>query len=87
MLATDGAEAMLDVARGHGDGEGSERVGEKGQGIRFRLVDVTSEEQLNKLVEEEGRFDVILINMAMMDIATLEPLARAVPRLLAEGGV
>lgn len=87
VLATDGAEAMLEVARQHGDGEGSGRDGEKGQGIRFRRVDVTSDEQLNRLVEDEGRFDVILINMAIMDVATLEPLARALPKLLAEGGV
>lgn len=87
MLATDGAEAMLEVARQHDDGEGNGRDGEKGQGIRFRRVDVTSDEQLNRLVEDEGRFDVILINMAIMDVATLEPLARALPKLLAEGGV
>ncbi len=32
-------------------------------------------------------FDVVLMNMAIMDIATLEPLAAALPKLLAKDGV
>ena len=88
MLATDGSRAMVDLARGYGDGNGDGKgVGEGSGGVRFRVVDVTSEEALGRLVEEEGRFDVVLMNMAMMDVATLEPLAIVLPRLLAGGGV
>jgi hypothetical protein len=51
-------------------------------------VDVTSEADLGGLVNEEGGFDVVLMNMALMDVADLEPLARALAGgLLAEGGV
>lgn len=71
---------------------GSEAEGEEGQcgaggggTVRFWRVDVTREEDLDALVE--GRFDVVLMNMAIMDVAPLEPLARALPRLLADGGV
>lgn len=81
VLAADGSEAMLDMARGYGD---------EGRGIRFRKVDVTSGEDLGALVEEEahGGFDVVLMNMAIMDVADLEPLAKALKGgLLARGGV
>ncbi len=36
---------------------------------------------------QNGVFDVVLINMAVMDIATIEPLAEALPRLLKQDGV
>lgn len=69
------------------EGGGNREKGE-GQGtIRFRKVDVTSKWDLSKLVQEEGKFDVVVMNMAIMDIATLEPLARALTGLLADGGV
>ncbi|KAL2131418.1 hypothetical protein VTI74DRAFT_5129 [Chaetomium olivicolor] len=79
VVATDGCAAMLDIAKEHtvGDGEG---------GIRFRTVDVTSEGDLARL-EEESKFDIVLMNMAAMDVPDLGPLARALPGLLAEGGV
>ncbi|KAL2257195.1 hypothetical protein VTK26DRAFT_523 [Humicola hyalothermophila] len=88
VLATDGAAAMVELARGYGEGavKGEGSGGESGR-LRFRVVDVTSDEQLQSLVEEEGRFDVVLMNMAIMDVATLEPLVGALPGLLAEGGV
>lgn len=82
VLATDASAAMLDVARAR-VGDGDEEDGK----IAFRKVDVTSEADLDALVAEEAPFDVVLMNMAIMDVATLEPLARALPRLLADGGV
>lgn len=36
---------------------------------------------------KDGGFDVVLINMAIMDIETLEPLADALPRLLKKNGM
>jgi hypothetical protein len=35
---------------------------------------------------QAGSFDIIIMNMAIMDIATLEPLAAALPRLLKKNG-
>lgn len=37
--------------------------------------------------KKRGGFNVILMNMAIMDVATLEPLVKALPLLLAEDGV
>lgn len=92
VLATDGSEEMLRIARGYAQADG-ELESEAGSGrMEFRVVDVTSERDLQALVEgtassKESKFDVVLINMAIMDVATLEPLARALPGLLAEDGV
>jgi ubiquinone/menaquinone biosynthesis C-methylase UbiE len=81
VLATDGSEGMLELARGHGHGY---------KGMRFRKVDVTSEKDLRGLVEEEAGwgFDAVLMNMAIMDVGDLEPLAKALKGgLLAQDGV
>jgi 2-polyprenyl-3-methyl-5-hydroxy-6-metoxy-1,4-benzoquinol methylase len=78
VLATDGSEGMLELARGHG------------HGYKVRKVDVTSEKDLGGLVEEEALegFDVVLMNMAIMDVGDLEPLAKALKGgLLAQDGV
>lgn len=37
--------------------------------------------------KKRGGFNVILMNMAIMDVATLEPMVKALPLLLAEDGV
>ncbi|KAH6613630.1 S-adenosyl-L-methionine-dependent methyltransferase [Chaetomium sp. MPI-SDFR-AT-0129] len=78
VVATDASEGMLGVARGYGNRDGR---------ITFRRVDVTSGEELKGLREEKGRFGVVLMNMAIMDVAELEPLAKALRELLVPGGV
>ncbi|KAL2145609.1 hypothetical protein VTI28DRAFT_6667 [Corynascus sepedonium] len=84
VLATDASEKMLELAQAHSrDGEGMAEE----KAIRWRRVDVTSERDLAALVLDEGRFEVILMNMAIMDVADLKPLANALRGLLAEGGV
>lgn len=78
---------MLELARGY---EAEDAKGEREGGIMFRRVDVTNEEDMRGLVEEEakGGFDVVLMNMAIMDVADLGSLARALRGgLLAPGGV
>lgn len=85
VLATDASEKMLALARAHSD-DGKESELER-MAIRWRRVDVTSESDLAALARDEGRFDVVLINMAIMDIADLEPLAAALRFLLADNGV
>ncbi|KAM7191623.1 S-adenosyl-L-methionine-dependent methyltransferase [Naviculisporaceae sp. PSN 640] len=88
VLATDAAEGMLKIAEGYLDKES----GEFGKGkIKFRRLDITRDEDFEALLVESGGgftgYDVILINMAIMDIATLDPLARALPKLLSKDGV
>ena len=38
------------------------------------------------MIERDG-FDIVITNMAIMDIETLDPLAAALPRLLKKDGV
>ncbi|KAK0707857.1 S-adenosyl-L-methionine-dependent methyltransferase [Lasiosphaeris hirsuta] len=82
VLATDGSDNMLEIARGH----------MAGRDVELRRLDVTRADEFEGLAREikEGagtRFDIVLMNMAIMDIATLEPLAQALPGLLAHDGV
>ncbi|KAK3291542.1 S-adenosyl-L-methionine-dependent methyltransferase [Chaetomium fimeti] len=80
VLATDACENMLALAKGHCE------PGTVEESIRFRRVDVTSEEELGALAAE-GPFDVVLLNMAAMDIADLAPLAKKLSSLLEVDGV
>jgi SAM-dependent methyltransferase len=48
------------------------------------VVDATDEAQLLGL--GEGRFDAAVCNMALMDMTAIDPLLRAIPRLLKPGG-
>lgn len=79
VLATDGSPEMLKRAK-------ERRANED---IRWKLLDVTNQEHWQRFIEEEGegRFDVVVMNMALMDVATLEPLADALPRVLKKGGM
>jgi len=52
--------------------------------INYQLIDATNESQLLSL--GEGAFDAALSNMALFDIADLEPLFRILPKLLKPGG-
>lgn len=52
--------------------------------IDYRVADATDEAQL--LALGAGRFDAVVCNMALMDMPTIDPLLRAVPRLLKPGG-
>lgn len=52
--------------------------------IEYRVADATDEAQLLALGVE--RFDAAVCNMALMDMTAIEPLLRAIPRLLKPGG-
>jgi 2-polyprenyl-3-methyl-5-hydroxy-6-metoxy-1,4-benzoquinol methylase len=52
--------------------------------ITYHLLDATDEAALLSL--GEGRFDAALCNMALFDMAEIEPLMRALARLLRPGG-
>ncbi|KAK3375683.1 S-adenosyl-L-methionine-dependent methyltransferase [Lasiosphaeria ovina] len=88
VVATDGSGAMLELAARRVAEDGD--LGVKGRAkIALRKLDVTEPADFDKLVDDEGsqRFDVVLVNMALMDVATLEPLAMALTRLLGPDGV
>ena len=76
VLATDFSAQMLERARA--------RTMENIDRIEYRQVDGTDAEQLVALGEH--RFDAIVSNMVIMDMAAIEPLMNTVPRLLKPGG-
>ncbi len=73
VIACDFAEEMIGVAK---------QTPSTGH-IEWRVLDATDEDALVSL---GPAFDGVLCNMALMDIAELGPLMRAVPRLLRPGG-
>lgn len=75
VVATDFAPRMLEIARGRSSGYE--------QRISYQLVDATDEAELMAL---GGPFDAAVCNMALMDMATIEPLARACANLLKPNG-
>ncbi|CAH0024688.1 unnamed protein product [Clonostachys rhizophaga] len=79
VWATDGSQAMVEQARSYGTANGR---------ISFEKVDVTISDDFAQLREKAaGGFDIVLMNMALMDVAELEPLATALPTILNEDGV
>ena len=76
VVATDFSAAFLERARAHAT-EHSER-------IEYLLVDATDEQQL--LALGEARFDVAVCNMGLMDMAEIDPLLRALTRLIKPEG-
>jgi SAM-dependent methyltransferase len=73
VVGIDFSERMIELARSRG-----------GDGIDYRVVDATDRASLLPL--GEGAFARALCNMALMDMAEIEPLMRAVARLLRPGG-
>ncbi len=73
VCATDGSAEMLGRARVH-----------DAAGIEYRLLDASDPAQLAAL--PGPGFDAVVCNMALMDMAAIEPLAAALPRLLRAGG-
>ncbi|KAK6208437.1 transport between ER and Golgi ATPase protein [Pestalotiopsis sp. IQ-011] len=84
VLATDGTPGMLDKARQRAQSSAEIRR------IQYRQLDVTDHDALLEVLKDPGMsdgFDIILINMAIIDIADIEPLANALPKLLKADGV
>ena len=73
VLATDFSESMLERARA------------RGGGADYRTLDATDAEALGA-IGADGPFDAVVCNMAIMDMADVEPLAASLADLLAEGG-
>ena len=76
VVAFDFSEKMIQHARA--------RTTEYAERIRWHVADATDEDRL--LDFGERTYDAILCNMALFDIADIQPLARVIPRLLRPGG-
>jgi len=76
VVATDFSENLLERARA--------RTTEYADRIEFQLVDATSEEQISALGRE--RFDAAVCNMAIMDMAGIDPLMRGIRQVVKPGG-
>jgi 2-polyprenyl-3-methyl-5-hydroxy-6-metoxy-1,4-benzoquinol methylase len=76
VVASDFAERILERARA--------RSTEFADRIEYRLIDATDGDQL--LALGKGRFDAAVCNMALMDMATIEPLLSALSQLLKPAG-
>ena len=76
VVACDFSEKFLERARRHSTGYADR--------IEYSLVDATDESQLAAL--GEGHYDAAVCTMALMDMATIDPLAGALPKLLKPGG-
>lgn len=73
VLGVDFSEPMLERARS------------RGGNVEYRRVDATDEMQLIAL-GEPGSFDVVVSNMAIMDMESIEPMISASARLLIRRG-
>ncbi|PGH21401.1 hypothetical protein AJ80_03318 [Polytolypa hystricis UAMH7299] len=86
VIATDGSPAMVE----HAKRRGAEVEVESDAVLSYEVLDVTDKEALEAFIrretESDGLFDIITMNMATMDISTLEPLAAALPKLLKKNG-
>jgi len=76
VVATDFSPTSLERAK--------LRAPEHAERIAYALVDATDEAQL--LALGEGRFDAAVCNMALQDMTTIQPLLRALGRLLKPSG-
>lgn len=76
VLATDVSAAFIERARA--------RTAEPSDRIAYRQLDATDPDQLAAIAE--APFDAAVCSMAIMDMATIDPLMRALPRLLAPSG-
>jgi 2-polyprenyl-3-methyl-5-hydroxy-6-metoxy-1,4-benzoquinol methylase len=61
------------------------RTSNKDFQINYQVIDATDENALLKLGNQ--MFDTVICNMALFDIADIEPFFRALPELLKPGGV
>lgn len=81
VVAVDSSSVFLERARVHTQNAGAEIE----QRIAYHHVDATDEEALLAF-GEDGLFDAAVCNNAIMDMAEIEPLFRALSKLLRPGG-
>ncbi len=76
VIATDFSTQFLERARAH--------TTEHADRIDYRLLDATHEEQIVALGKQ--RFDAAVCNMAIMDIAEIDPLMRGIRQVVKPAG-
>jgi len=76
VIATDFSEQLLERARA--------RTSEHTDRIEYRLLDATREDQIVALGKQ--RFDAAVCNMAIMDMAEIDPLMRGMRQVVKPGG-
>ncbi|MFL5658412.1 MAG: class I SAM-dependent methyltransferase [Ktedonobacteraceae bacterium] len=76
VIATDFSEQLLERARAH--------PSEHADRIDYRLLDATREDQIVALGQQ--RFDAAVCNMAIMDMAEIDPLMRGIRQVVKPGG-
>lgn len=81
VMAVDGSAVFLERARHHTECAAAEIAAR----ISYRQVDATDEAALLACGDAET-FDAVVCNNALMDLATIRPLYRAVHALLRSGG-
>jgi 2-polyprenyl-3-methyl-5-hydroxy-6-metoxy-1,4-benzoquinol methylase len=74
VVAIDFSETLVNIAMAR----------EYGKEIDYRIIDVTNHESLMDI--GNGEFDAALCNMALMDIADIDPLIKALAKMLRTGG-
>lgn len=78
VTAFDFSENLIEYAR--------QRTASYGSRITYHVLDATDEDQLLLTLQPSAPFDAALSNMALFDMANIEPLFRALPKLLKPGG-
>jgi SAM-dependent methyltransferase len=78
VVAVDFSERFVELARARTEEAGY------GDAVEYLVADATDEEQMLALGEE--RFDAVVCNMALMDMPVIDPLMRALRRLLKPNG-
>lgn len=76
VTGIDFSEALIELAEGYTPGVDNPR---------YAVADVTVPEELARW--SNGNFDAAVCNMALFDIADIEPLIRALPKMLKPGGM
>src|SRR3712207_5261132 len=78
VVAIDFSEKFVELARARTEEAGY------GDAVEYLVADATDEERMVALGEE--RFDAAVCNMALMDMPAIDPLMRALHRLLKPEG-
>ncbi|KAF2098952.1 hypothetical protein NA57DRAFT_56585 [Rhizodiscina lignyota] len=90
VFSSDGCKELLDLARERERMaltlEGQEVGKLQPPGIEYIELDLMDEGKMDEFAEEyAGAFDVITLIMAILELPSLEPLARLLPRILKPG--
>ncbi|KAF4880783.1 Ubiquinone biosynthesis O-methyltransferase [Colletotrichum siamense] len=78
VTAVDGSKLMLEKAK--------IRAKDAKLDMAFEVVDLLDTESLDDFSQRHPRFDLITCSMTLKELPDLEPLAAALPKLLAPGG-